>query len=103
MHISLIPLSALQRDWVEGQEQAYREYLRLINEGIPPEDARFSLPIATKTELAVTLNLRMWRHVIRDRAINPKAQWEIRGIFSSIYEDLVENLPAVFRDLKPED
>ena len=97
---TLALLSALQRDWVESQERAYREYLRLIADGIPPEDARFSLPIATKTELAVTLNLRMWRHVVRERALNPKAQLEIRGIFTSIYEDLVERLPAVFRDLK---
>jgi len=97
---SLTPLSPRQRDWVEGRERAYSEYLDLLEGGTPPEDARFSLPIATKTELAVTFNLRMWRHVIRDRALNPKAQWEIRGIFNGIYEDLVGRLPAVFRDLK---
>jgi len=96
------PLSDLQRTWVGGRQRAYHEYLGLLDQGTPPEDARFSLPIATKTELVVTLNLRMWRHVIRDRALNPKAQWEIRGIFNGIYEDLVVQLPAVFGDLKPE-
>jgi thymidylate synthase (FAD) len=100
IHPSLTHLSVEHYNWVGGRELAYREYLDLLAEGIPPEDARFSLPIATKTELAVTLNLRMWRHVIRDRALNPKAQLEIRGIFSGIYEDLVVKLPAVFRDLK---
>jgi thymidylate synthase (FAD) len=100
---TLAPLSIQQQNWACGRERSYRDYLELLDEGVPPEDARFSLPIATKTELAVTLNLRMWRHVVRDRALNPKAQWEIRGIFSSIYEDLVERLPAVFRDLKPEE
>jgi len=99
MHDSMAPLNTQQCDWVGGREQAYCEYLGLLAEGVPPEDARFSLPIATKTELAVTFNLRMWRHVIRDRAINPKAQWEIRGIFNGIYEDLVGRLPAVFGDL----
>ena len=99
-HTSLAPLNARQYNWVWGREQTHQEYLDLLESGVPPEDARFSLPIATKTELAVTLNLRMWRHVIRDRALNPKAQWEIRGIFSGIYEDLVGRLPAVFRDLK---
>ncbi len=96
---SLGLLSNDQYTWVWGRERAYHEYLELLAEGIPPEDARFSLPIATKTELAVTLNLRMWRHVVRERALNPKAQWEIRGIFTSIYEDLKEKLPAVFGDL----
>jgi thymidylate synthase (FAD) len=100
---SLAPLNFRQRDWVGGREMECREYRDMLKEGIPPEDARFSLPIATKTELSVTLNLRMWRHVIRDRALNPKAQWEIRGIFNGIYEDLVEKLPAVFSDLKPEE
>jgi len=103
LHTSLAPLTIRQCNWVCGREKAYREYLDLLAGGIPPEDARFSLPIATKTELAVTLNLRMWRHVIKDRALNPKAQWEIRGIFSGIYEDLVKRLPAVFCDLKTEE
>jgi thymidylate synthase (FAD) len=98
---SLIPLNTRQRYWVSNREQVYQEYLELLDVGVPPEDARFSLPIATKTELAVTLNLRMWRHVIRDRALNPKAQWEIRGIFNGIYESLKEKLPAVFGDLVP--
>jgi thymidylate synthase (FAD) len=100
MHDSMIPLSVRQRDWVGNKERGYREYLDLLAGGIPPEDARFSLPIATKTELACTFNLRMWRHLFRERAFNKHAQWEIRDTFTGIYEDLVERLPAVFGDLK---
>jgi thymidylate synthase (FAD) len=89
-----------QRGWIINRELAYSEYISLLAEGIPPEDARFSLPIATKTELAATFNLRMWRHLFRERAFNKHAQWEIRDTFTGIYEDLVERLPAVFGDLK---
>jgi flavin-dependent thymidylate synthase len=99
MHNSMIPLSIKQRRWMDDKQRSYQEYLYELTDGVPPEDARFSLPIATKTEVVTTFNLRMWRHVIRDRALNPKAQWEIRGIFNGIYEDLLERLPAVFGDL----
>jgi thymidylate synthase (FAD) len=100
MSESFIPLTVRQRGWITNRDLAYQEYLELLEEGIPPEDARFSLPIATKTELATTLNLRMWRHLFRERAFNKHAQWEIRDTFNGIYEDLVGRLPAVFGDLK---
>jgi thymidylate synthase ThyX len=32
--------------------------------------------------------------------LNKHAQWEIRGIFSAILEDLKARLPAVFSDLE---
>jgi thymidylate synthase (FAD) len=70
--------------------------------GGKPEDARYLLPNASKTEIVVTLNLRMWRHVFRERALNPKAQWEIRGIFLTLYELYDDYLPCVFGDLKNE-
>jgi thymidylate synthase (FAD) len=67
-----------------------------LAEGDPPEDARYVLPNATKTELAVTFNLRQWRHVFKERALNRHAQWEIRGIFSAILTGLKERFPAIF-------
>jgi thymidylate synthase (FAD) len=88
-----------QADWLFAIGVAYSEYLSELDRGIKPEDARFILPNATKTEVMTTMNLRMWRHVIRERAINPKAQWEIRSIFSDIHKHLKARLPAVFGDL----
>ena len=93
-------LNARRCHWINTITGAYREYLRELKDGIRPEDARFVLPNATKTEVVVTYNLRMWRHVIRERGLNKKAQWEIRGIFSDIYDDLKLRLPAVFGDLE---
>jgi thymidylate synthase (FAD) len=86
--------------WLWQVDGAYSEYLSEVKEGIPPGDARFVLPNACKTELAVTFNLRQWRHVFKERALNKHAQWEIRGIFSAILEDLKVRLPAVFSDLE---
>jgi len=86
--------------WVMHIDSVYDEYMRELKEGIKPEDARYLLPNATKTELAVTFNLRQWRHVFRERALNRHAQWEIRGIFSAILVDLKKRFPAIFCDLE---
>lgn len=92
-------LTGQQQSWLNLINGCYREYLSEINEGVLAEDARFVLPNATKTELAVTFNLRQWRHVFRERALNTHAQWEIREIFTKILVDLREKLPAIFDDL----
>ncbi len=93
-------LTSRQESWIHQIEAAYQEYRDECAEGIKPEDARYVLPNATKTELAVTYNLRQWRHVFKERALNHHAQWEIRGIFSSILNDMRMKLPAVFDDLE---
>lgn len=85
-----------QNRWVGQIERAYGEYKRELVEGVRPEDARYVLPNATKTELAVTFNLRQWRHIFQQRALNKHAQWEIRNIFLAILEDLSERMPSVF-------
>lgn len=95
-----IDLSTRQTQWIHHVCWAYEEYKRELAEGLKPEDARYILPNATKTELAVTFNLRQWRHVFKERALNRHAQWEIRNIFSMILEDLLERIPVVFDDLR---
>ena len=95
-------LTDCQIRWIEQVDGAYAEYMCELAEGVKPEDARYVLPNATKTELAVTFNLRQWRHVFQERALNQHAQWEIRMIFSDILCDLKTRFPAVFCDLEKE-
>ena len=93
----LIP-EARPRNWLFSIDTATIAYLYELAYGTP-EDARYLLPNATKTEVVTTMNLRMWRHVFRERALNPKAQWEIRGIFLGIFQEFRNLLPCVFGDL----
>ena len=86
------------RDWLYTLEDAIEGYQMEVEDG-KPEDARYLLPNATKTEIVTTMNLRMWRHVIQERALNKHAQWEIRGIFEGLFDDFRELLPCVFEDL----
>jgi len=88
-----------QVDWLATVGNCYSEYLAEREDGVPPEDARYVLPNATKTEIATTFNLRQWRHVFRERGLNRHAQWEIRGIFSTLLEEFQRRMPSVFEDL----
>lgn len=92
-------LTPSQNDWLKTMVRCYDEYLRELDCGIRPEDARFVLPHACKTEVVATYNMRTWRHVIEERGLNSSAQWEIRGIFASIYDELKRRLPSIFEDL----
>jgi len=85
--------------WYESMEQAAETYSNLLLQGCKPEDARYVLPNATKTEIAMTCNLRQWRHVFQMRALNKHAQWEIRSIFSDLLEEFQQMMPSIFDDL----
>lgn len=91
-------LSAKHYQWIQNRYNDCLEYLQFRAEGILPEDARSCLPNATKTEIATTFNLRMWRHVFKERALNPKAQWQIKKIMQGILRKFAEKLPCVFED-----
>jgi thymidylate synthase (FAD) len=48
--------------WEDSIEYAEDNYMELINSGASPQEARSVLPNSLKTEIAVTYNLREWRH-----------------------------------------
>ncbi len=80
-------------------EDAYGAYCQLRKQGVPPEDARFVLPNASKTEVVTTYNLRMWRHVLKERWLNKHAQWEIRQVMNEVAYELDTYLPVFFEDI----
>jgi thymidylate synthase (FAD) len=95
---SLLRTPSLWR-WYKLMEDAALAYSDLLLAGCKPEDARFVLPNATKTEIAMTCNLRQWLHVFKERALNKHAQWEIRSIFGGLLTEFREAMPDVFGDL----
>jgi len=58
-------------------------YDRLVELGVPVEDARYLLPNAAKTNLVMTVNLRQLMHMSGLR-LCVLAQWEIRDLFKRI-------------------
>ena len=65
------------------------------SEGISPQIARGLLPNALKTEIAMTCNLREWRHFFKLRDANP-AHPQMREIAAPMHEEFYELLPIVF-------
>jgi len=80
------------RDTVADAVESYQELLDL---GMPPEDARFVLPIGTKVNMVMSMNVRMLMHVADLRAA-ADAQWEIRELTESILDLAAEWCPITF-------
>lgn len=86
--------------WRASVEESEATYRALLESGVAAEDARSILPNCTKTEVVATFNLRQWRHVFVERALNPRAQWQIRELMVELLRQLVAELPVVFEDLQ---
>lgn len=82
------------RDMVD---RCFDLYEKMLDSGVPPEDARYILPNATTSEIVITANFREWRHFIWLRT-NPRAHWEIRRVAIEILKILKEKAPIVFWD-----
>ena len=81
--------------------QLEKNYLALRKNSARPEEARSILPNSLKTEIFVTMNLRELRHFLKLRTAKA-AHPQMREVALKIYQILVEKLPAVFDDIKPE-
>ncbi len=80
----------------EAMATAWTAYADLLKMGIKAQDARFVLPNACKTKIRVTMNFRSWRHFIKERGLNPAAQWEIRSIARQVLTMLAQEAPSCF-------
>lgn len=84
--------------FTEGVGDVYRD---LRAQGIPAEDARFILPLATTTDILVTMNARALRNFLRQR-LQPAAQWEIRDLAWAMLELAYAHFPEAFEDIVSE-
>ena len=67
-------------------------YRRMLDAGIPAEDARYITPQAVSTNLILTMNARELLHFFALRTCN-RAQWEIR--------ELAERMLAICKEAEP--
>jgi len=65
----------------------------------PPEAARYHLPNCVKTELIMSCNLREWRHIFKERVLNPHVQPETALIFGKILKEFNKVMPIFFEDI----
>lgn len=75
-------------------------YNKLIELGIPNEDARFVLPNACETRMIVTMNARELLHFFSLRCCK-RAQWEIRAVADEMLRLCKEVAPEIFAKAGP--
>jgi len=89
----------LNEYWHKSMELAALIYRHALDAGERPEKARAILPNCTATELVMSANLRQWRHVFEERAINSRAQGQIRKLMSDLLIRLHSIVPCLFGDI----
>lgn len=75
-------------------------YAKLLDNGIPAEDARFLLPNACETKLIVTMNARELLHFFKLRCANT-SQWEIREMANLMLKEVRKVAPVIFKQSTP--
>lgn len=79
----------------ETMEELQKMYEKLLDLGIPAEDARYVLPNATETNFVVTMNARSLHHFFKLRCC-VRAQWEIRDMANLMLKEVKEVAPVLF-------
>ena len=85
-------------------ENAYREaynyYFKLLESGVPEEDARYVLPNGVNTNIVVTMNARELYNFFALRLCS-RAQWEIRTLAWKMLDEVKKVHPRLFRYAGP--
>lgn len=81
--------------WTAAMFDAEAHYMTLIRLGTKPEIARSVLPMSTKTELVVTMNMRAWRHFFRLRTAKT-AHPQIRELAEPLLAEFRSRIPVLF-------
>ena len=87
--------------WKCACELAEVAYLRLLENGATPEQARCVLPNSLKTEVVMTANMREWRHFLKLRVIGTTGapHPQMREVAMPLLQELKVRLPALFEDI----
>lgn len=96
---SIASNEAARASFQDALDSGAQAYARLLELGVPKEDARFVLPNATSSEIVISANFRELRHVITMRG-SRDAQWEVREMAKRILQIMKAHAPNVFFDLE---
>jgi len=83
-------------------ESVERQYNNKINSGQTPQQARAFLPNCLKTEIATTMNIREWRHVLGLRT-QPDCHPQMRQIMNILLKEFKQKLPVLFVGIEVND
>lgn len=82
-------------EWNYSCVTVEKSYLRMLDKGATPQEARSVLPNSLKTEIVVTYNLREWRHFFRLRCAKD-AHPQMQQVAIPLLLYFQEKLPEIF-------
>lgn len=86
--------------WANAMEAAEESYSALLALGNRPQEARSVLPNATAATIAVTGNLRNWRHFFLMRT-SKETHPDFRRITIPMLAEFQQVVPLLFDDIEP--
>ena len=72
-------------------------YKKLVNAGVPKEDARYYLPMGMTTKMHLKCNFRELRHILSQR-LDEHAQWEVKEVAKLILDICKDKWPWLVED-----
>lgn len=84
--------------WRNSCEASEKAYLKLLELGVKPQEARSVLPNSLKTEIVVTANVREWRKIFELRTAK-EAHPQIRQIMCPLLAVFREKWKFLFDDV----
>jgi thymidylate synthase (FAD) len=89
-----------EEEWRLAMHDAEFHYRRMIHLGCAPQIARDTFPLALGSLIAMTGNLRNWRHFFlmrTTRETHPK----LREVSIPLLEEFKAEIPIIFEDIEP--
>lgn len=88
-------------DWHIAMQSCERSYLDMLDAGVRPQEARSVLPNALAATIAVTGNLRNWRHFLLMRT-SKETHPDFRRVTIPLLAEFKQRIPILFDDIEPE-
>lgn len=85
-----------QAVFTTAMDRSMQSYRKLIECGVPKEDARFVLPNAQYTDIIMTMNARSLLNFFQLRAWDKTAQWEIREVAEDM-NDIINQRTVILK------
>lgn len=89
-------------EWMNAMIDAERHYLKLLELGATPQEARTVLPNSLKTEVIMTANMREWRHFFKLRAagVTGKPHPQMVEVALPLLRQCQQIMPELFGDIE---
>ncbi len=84
--------------WYDNMKNIENSYFKLLESGAKPEQARSVLPNSLKTEIAMTTNLREWRHFLKLRT-SEKSHPQMREVANMVKDEFKKYIPLIVNDI----